>query len=232
MLSESGEYTVKSMRAGNSNYRQKVAAGGYDFVVLQVSRNLLKSGGSSDGGRAWAAGMSKAVIAKGGVPILFEHYMRSEKNLKQKQDKLSDLCRQAAAQSGARYSATGQAYKAVAAVKCIHFLLNVSVGDHGHAGHNGNYLFAACFYAAITGKSPVGLKAREVLSARIVKKDGEVVKDEKGNKKGNKKTERYTHVVSDEDAKLMQTKAWEQYQKGLKDIKTLKKAGAGNKAGE
>ena len=141
--------------------------------------------------------------------------MRTEKQLKDDQDRLSDLCRQAAAKSGARYSATGQAYKAVAAEKAPDYLLNLSAGDRAHAGHNGNYLFACSISAALTGQSPVGSKVREVDSSKMDPK----------NPKDKKKRIPYVHKVPDDEAALMQKIAWEQYEKGIKDIEALGKGG-------
>lgn len=212
MVNSGGKFTMTSVRAknprkpGDPSHAQQIREGNYDFVILQISRILVKDAESYNGGRAFGGYICNAARASGAVPILFEHYFRNEKTVNADQDKLTTLCREIAVRYNARYAPTGAAWKAVGAVKGYDYLLNIPAGDRGHAGHNGNYLFACCFLSTITGESPVGNPVREVLSARKEELDGEEV------------VTRYTHEVPDDDAAFMQKVAWEQVQRHARDI--------------
>ena len=82
-----------------------------------------------------------------------------------------------------------------------------SLDGGGHANHLGNYLQSCSVYAALTGKSPVGLPADLAPKKGLLEECG---CDGSEYKKNNA----HMHKLSKEEIDFLQKKAWEAHQAG------------------
>ena len=173
MVNLSGRFNVESTRgdgyvrvdliARDGNYEpvgfDKTLAHKYDFVVLQVSAGVLLDPPVIKQAHSVIRRICDVISESGAVPVLYEHFVPDilvdNQDLSGKQDLVTELCVQAAAENKARLAPCGAVWKVAASKKGQDYLRSP---DHIHANDRGNYLLACCVYAALTGDSPVGNK--------------------------------------------------------------------------
>ena len=179
MLNVSGRFNVESTRGGffrvdfiarDGNYESvgfgKILADKYDFVVLQVSSGVLLDPPVIKQAHSVIRRICDVISESGAVPVLYEHFVpdklvenrdfSAKQDLSGKQDLVTELCVQAAAENKARLAPCGAVWKVAASKKGEDYLRARSIPGDFHANLRGNYLLACCVYAALTGDSPVG----------------------------------------------------------------------------
>ena len=129
----------------------QVREGGYDYVVLQQITYFMGDADSSEI-RAATATLVQAIRAAGGEPVFYEMGWRlGPENETGRRMILAEAQRHHIR----HYAPCSRAWQAVRAERPDLELHNLP--DTDHPGTLGTYLNLCCFYAALTGKSPVGL---------------------------------------------------------------------------
>ncbi len=134
----------------------KIREGDYDFVVLQVPTDYLA--GRGDNSREdFVAGIRtycKAIRQAGGKPVFYEQGWGNDALF----DEGDRLLLELAQELEVIVAPCRTAWRQIREERPDLELHNLP--DRVHLGTLGNYVNLCCFYAAITGKSPVGLPQR------------------------------------------------------------------------
>lgn len=129
--------------------RFNILYGGFHYVVLQQSAHPFP-------GRETLFGDALALIGAiddaGAKPVLYMTWAEKDKPWNQRE--MTDSYTALAAQSGALLCPAGECWRALAA---SHPEIDLYGADGAHANPAGSYLTACAFYAALFGRSPVGL---------------------------------------------------------------------------
>jgi hypothetical protein len=136
----------------------KIRDGEYDFVVLQVPTDYLAGRGDNDR-HAFIAGIEtyiKAIRGAGGKPLFYEQGWGEDELY----DAGDELLLALAVEHDVPVVPCRSAWKRIRKERPDLELHNLP--DRTHPGTLGKYVNLCCFYAALTGKSPVGLPVREV----------------------------------------------------------------------
>lgn len=136
----------------------KIRDGRYDFVVMQVPTDYLAGRGDNDRD-AFVAGIAtyvKAIRDAGGQPLFYEQGWGDDELF----DAGDKLLFELALEHDVPVVPCRSAWKRIRAERADLELHNLP--DRTHPGTLGNYVNLCCFYAALSGKSPVGLPVREV----------------------------------------------------------------------
>ncbi len=136
----------------------KIRDGKYDFVILQIPTDYLAGRGDNDRG-SFVAGIGTyvdTIRSAGGCPLFYEQGW-GEDDLFDAGDKLLfDL----AVKHEVSVVPCRTAWRRIREERPDLELHNLP--DRTHPGTLGKYVNLCCFYAALTGQSPVGLPVREV----------------------------------------------------------------------
>lgn len=147
----------------------KIAGGGYDFVVLQIPCDFLVGAQGNDG-EALSRSIDtycQAARAAGAEPILYEQGWGDTHDFELGQA----LLREAAKRNRVRIAPCRAAWEMVRLENPALELHDLP--DRVHPGMVGTYLNLCCLYAALTGESPVGLPFREISYWPIMTRNGE-----------------------------------------------------------
>jgi len=198
---------------------EKISEGSYDYVVLQQITYFMSEKDSAEIREATQR-VCEAVREAGGKPVFYEMGWRlGPENETGRQMILAE-----AQKMGIEYYAPcSRAWKAVRAERPDLELHNLP--DSDHPGTLGTYLNLCCFYAAMTGKSPVGLPG----DIRYWPRFGAFDKEKAGEKLQTAQLDYYHAVMPDwmqkisimgfsdqidpKTAKYLQKMAWKTYKK-------------------
>lgn len=184
----------------------KIREGHYDFVVLQVPTDYLAGRGENDRDE-FLSGLStycRAIRESGARPIFYEQGW-GEDELFEAGDR---LLFETAIRNDVPVAPCRTSWKRV---RKEHPMLELhDLPDRTHPGMFGTYLNMCCFYAALTGRSPVGLPAREAKYWPFVQENGIRKRDRDGA----------FVTLNDDQAVYLQSVAWESwkaYQRRLRE---------------
>jgi hypothetical protein len=181
----------------------------YDFGVLQVSGGVLWSERSTKHAARIVDDILALIESSGAQPVIFEHWTSRDPN------RMRQVYLEAARKHRARVGFCGSASAEVIGERGKRY---IGAGE-GHTNARGLYLWSCCMYAALTGKSPVGLP---LPPARIeMESSPQGPADEEPQEKPAKRRGKSTKpiVLTEEDAVYLQNKAWavqQRYEKLLK----------------
>lgn len=136
---------------------EKISTGRFDFVVLQIPTDFLAGRGDNDRD-AFVAGIDtyvKATRKSGANPIFYEQGWGNDELFDTGDNLLFDL----AVKHNVRVAPCRSAWRRIRVERPDIELHNLP--DRTHPGTLGAYVNLCCFYAAISGKSPVGLPVRK-----------------------------------------------------------------------
>jgi hypothetical protein len=153
-----GGYTLEAHLAaeGPESARARLAAGRYDFVVVQEQsqRPLLEPSKMLDAARA----LSKELTAAKSTPIWYATWARQAKP--ETQADLTKAYRTCHAELGGRLAPVGDAWQTVLQAKSEKDRLVLHQTDGSHPTAAGSYLAALVIYTTLTGRKVEGLPAR------------------------------------------------------------------------
>lgn len=135
----------------NQTLLQKIAEEKYDYVVIQQITYFMGEKDSTeiiDDTKI----LCDAIRSAGGIPVFYEMGWRLGP---ENETGRSMIMEEALKNDVSMYAPCSRAWKTVRAERPGIELHNLP--DTDHPGTLGNYLNLCCFYAALTGKSPVGL---------------------------------------------------------------------------
>ncbi len=182
----------------------KICDGNYDFVVLQVPVDFLAGAQGNDSETFDKAIDIYSAAAKkaGSRVILYEQGWGDGEIFETGQKMLRD----AAGRNDVPIAPCRTAWEHV---RKEHPVIELhDLPDRVHPGMVGTYLNLCCFYAAITGESPVGLPVREIEYWPLVMKDGKRKRDRSGA----------LFTVNDNLAEYFQKTAWKSWLEVQKDL--------------
>ncbi len=210
------DWLSKSIEAGEEDkYKQTMAEikdyahrKKYDVAIFQMSGGILWSPSSEKHIVRVLDDMCEAVKAKDRTIIVFEHWTSRSPG------KMRKYAAGAARKLGGKVAFCGSALAEVAAEKGGGKKGARYVGGlEGHTGPRGLYIASCVLYAAITGKSPVGLphpKPKVGKKPKLPKDESTAVP---GNPKSKPVISKHDHEFTKEELLYLQTKAWEVQQK-------------------
>ena len=153
-----GGYTLEAHLAaeGPESARARLAAGRYDFVVVQEQsqRPLLEPSKMLDAARV----LSKELTAANSTPIWYATWARQAKP--ETQADLTKAYRTCHAELGGRLAPVGDAWQTVLQAKSEKDRLVLHQTDGSHPTAAGSYLAALVLYGTLTGRKIDDLPAR------------------------------------------------------------------------
>ncbi len=202
----------------------KIATGKYDYVVLQQITYFIADKDSTEVLNATKT-LCQAIEQAGSTPVFYEMGWRLQSLNQTGREMILD---EAIKYGVNKYAPCSRAWAKVRAERPDLELHNLP--DTDHPGTLGTYLNICCFYAAITGESPVGLPA----NVRFWPRFGAFDKDEARAKLKTLELDEYhatmpewmqmiSAMVSETEidaatAKYLQETAWESYQEIISKI--------------
>ncbi len=196
-------------RASIIDVKKAIVAENYDFIVVQVAGRIFNHTDFPAHVPNILDEVCTAINESGAIPVIFEHWSRNPEEMRR-------ICLEAGVRNGARVALCGSSADQVIQEKGLDYLLNALTDDKGHAGPNGNYLWACSVYAALTGKSPERLKAASIPSNRKVKAEDVESIVRKVEKEGNLID--YQHEFSKDDLAYLKKTAWDVHQRYLDQL--------------
>ena len=184
MVNASGRFNVESTSVGkyfevgsiaqNGNYDQvgfdSILSGKYDFVMLKVSRGSAIAPETRTKSLTVIRRICDVITESGAVPVLSVSAVADKRigniDFSVKQEWITGLCVEAAAENNARLAPLGAAWAVAAREMGQNYLLRNNRPDDLHGNLRSEYLGRCCFYAALTGESPVGNKATHGLTTK------------------------------------------------------------------
>jgi len=175
----------------------------FDFVCLQnqsagaiVKRELMME---------YAGKLVKLIRSRGAEPVFFCTWARAfrpyRKTLDEDHRQIVSAYESLARAHKARMAAAGPAWREVLKARPK---LSLHAKDGSHPAAHGAYLNACVFYAALTGRSPVGLRSGRTFSRR-------------GPKGADGRATRVQVTIDEPTARFLQETAWRVHQKFAKD---------------
>jgi len=199
---EEEKYKATMARIKDYAHRKK-----YELALFQMSGGILWSPESEANIEQVLDDMFEAIKAEGRTIIIFEHWTSRSP------EKMRRYAIGAARKHGGKVAFCGSALAEVAEEKGGGKQGARYVGGlEGHTGPKGLYIASCVLYAAITGKSPVGLPPPK---PKVGKKP-KLPKDESAAVPGNPqkpKPGKHDDTFTAEELLYLQTKAWEVQQR-------------------
>jgi hypothetical protein len=153
-----GAFTLEGHFAteGEHSPRARIAAGAFDFVVMQEQsqRPILEPAKMLEAARAFG----KELAAAKATPVWYATWARKAKPTQQ--DALDKAYADCHASVGGRLAPVGAAWKLVASAKESKDRIELYDADESHPSPAGSYLAGLVLYATITGNSIDGMPPR------------------------------------------------------------------------
>lgn len=178
---------------------EEAAAHPPDFVVIQIRKHSVMFPEVEEKLPEYVRRFCKVIRTVGAEPVFF---VAPGYNKDEDQARLTQLVQQMAEENRARVAWGAETVLAVAGEMGWEQLTNIKAGDAGHMGPYGNYAYAAALFPALTGESPVGNPAREIITTGWSVRFGDDIPDDDNV---------YATVIPEAEARAIRETAWQIY---------------------